>query len=123
MQLTIEKGLAPVLFDVEFKQETLFVRLGGELDLSVADFLRNSLEESLDSEPARNIVFNLSKVSFIDSSVLGVLLGRYKRVSKNGGKVIIVSPPPQVRKILELSGLFRIMGESDSEDEALQKLG
>jgi stage II sporulation protein AA (anti-sigma F factor antagonist) len=123
MQLTIKKGLVPVLLDIEFKQETLFVRLGGELDLSAADFLRNSLEESLDSESARNIVFNLSKVSFIDSSVLGVLLGRYKRVTKNGGKVIIVSPPPQVRKILELSGLFRIMGESDSEDEALQKLG
>ncbi len=123
MQLTIEKGLAPVLLDIEFKQDTLFVRPGGELDLSVADFLRNSLEESLDREPARNIVFNLSKVAFVDSSVLGVFLGRYKRVSKNGGRVIIVSPQPQVRRILELSGLFRIMGESDSEDEALRKLG
>ena len=123
MQLIIEKGLAPVLLDIEFKQDTLFVRPGGELDLSVADFLRNNLEETLDREPARNIVFNLSKVSFVDSSVLGVLLGRYKRVSKNGGKILIVSPQPQVRKILELSGLFRIMGESDSEADALLKLG
>lgn len=123
MQLIIEKGLAPVLLDIEFKQDTLFVRPGGELDLSVADFLRNNLEEFLDREPVRNIVFNLSKVSFVDSSVLGVMLGRYKRVAKNGGKVSIVSPQPQVRKILELSGFFRIMGESDSEDEALQKLG
>lgn len=123
MQLIIEKGLAPVLLDIEFKQDTLFVRPGGELDLSVADFLRNNLEEFLDREPVRNIVFNLSKVSFVDSSVLGVMLGRYKRVSKNGGKVWIVSPQPQVRKILELSGFFRIMGESDSEDGALQKLG
>jgi len=123
MQLTIEKGLAPVLLDIEFKQDTLLVRPGGELDLSVADFLRNNLEESLDREPARNIVLNLSKVSFVDSSVLGVFLGRYKRVSKNGGRVIIVSPQPQVRRILEVSGLFRIMGESDSEAEALRKLG
>lgn len=123
MQLTIEKGLAPVLLDIEFTQDTLLVRPGGELDLSVADFLRNNLEESLDRESARNIVFNLSKVSFVDSSVLGVFLGRYKRVSKNGGSVIIVSPQPQVRRILELSGLFRIMGESDSEAEALRKLG
>lgn len=112
-----------MLLDIEFKQDTLVVRPGGELDLSVADFIRNNLEESLDREPARNIVFNLSKVSFVDSSVLGVLLGRYKRVAKNGGKIFIVSPQPQVRKILELSGLFRIMGESDSEAEALLKLG
>lgn len=123
MQLTIEKGLEPVLLDIEFKQETLIVRPGGELDLGVADLLRNNLEESLDREPARNIIFNLSKVTFVDSSVLGVLLGRYKRVSKAGGKVMIVSPQPQVRKILELSGLFRIMGESDSEAGALQILG
>lgn len=112
-----------MLLDTEFRQDTLLVRPGGELDLSVADLLRNNLDETLDREPARNIVFNLSKVTFVDSSVLGVLLGRYKRVTKNGGKVIIVSPQPQVRKILELSGLFSIMGESDSEAEALQKLG
>lgn len=123
MQSTVKKGLELVLLDIEFKQDTLFVRPGGELDLSIADFLRNNLEEHLDREPIKNIVFNLKKVSFVDSSVLGVMLGRYKRISKNGGRVLIVSPQPQVRKILELSGLLRIMNEYDSEAEAQLKLG
>lgn len=123
MQSTIKKGLATVLLDMELKKDTLFVRPGGELDLSIADFLRNNLEEYLDREPIVNIVFNLEKVSFVDSSVLGVLLGRYKRISKKGGRVFIVSPQPQVRKILELSGLLRIMSEFASEAEALLKLG
>lgn len=112
-----------MLLDIECKQDTLLVRPGGELDLNITDLLRNNLDETLDREQAKNMVFNLSKVTFLDSSVLGVLLGRYKRVTKNGGKVVIVSPQPQVRKILELSGLFTIMGESASEAEALQKLG
>lgn len=112
-----------MLLDIEYKQETLLVRAGGELDLSVADNLRDQLEEYLNREPVRHIVFNLAGVSFLDSTVLGVLLGRYKRISKNGGKVFLVAPQPQVRKILELSGFFRIMSESDSEDDALQKLG
>ncbi|MCL6560148.1 MAG: anti-sigma F factor antagonist [Firmicutes bacterium] len=112
-----------MLLDIELTQDTLFVRLGGELDLGVADYLRSALEEALDREPARNLVFNLSRVSFIDSSGLGVLLGRYKRVSKEGGKVYLVSPQPQVRKILDLSGLLRIMGEFPSEHEALAKIG
>jgi stage II sporulation protein AA (anti-sigma F factor antagonist) len=86
-----------------------------------ADHLRNALEQALDREPIINLVFNLAGVSFIDSSGLGVLLGRYKRVSKNGGKVMLVSPQPQVRRILELSGLFRIMDELSSESEALVK--
>lgn len=112
-----------MLLDVELKQDILFVRLSGELDLGVADYLRNALEEALDREPARNLVFNLARVSFIDSSGLGVLLGRYKRVSRNGGKVLIVSPQPQVRRILDLSGLLRVMGEFPSETEALEKIG
>jgi stage II sporulation protein AA (anti-sigma F factor antagonist) len=113
--------MTPVLLDLEIKQETLFIRLRGELDLGAADHLRNALEQALDREPIINLVFNLAGVSFIDSSGLGVLLGRYKRVSKNGGKVMLVSPQPQVRRILELSGLFRIMDELSSESEALVK--
>ena len=112
-----------MLLDVEVKHNTLLVRPSGELDLGVADDLRNALEETLDRETARNIIFNLARVSFIDSSGLGVLLGRYKRVLKDGGKACIVSPQPQVRKILDLSGILRIMGEFSSETEALEKIG
>ena len=112
-----------MLLDVELKQDTLVVRPSGELDLGVADYLRGALEEALNQEQVRNIVFNLARVSFVDSTGLGVLLGRYKRVSRNGGKVFIVSPQPQVRRILDLSGLLRIMSEFPSENEALEKIG
>jgi stage II sporulation protein AA (anti-sigma F factor antagonist) len=108
--------------NMEVLKNTLVVRPGGELDLAMADRFRIALEETLDNQPVDNIVFNLSHVSFIDSSGLGVLLGRYKRVAKNGGKVLIVGAQPQVRRILELSGLLRIMGESASEEEALNRV-
>jgi stage II sporulation protein AA (anti-sigma F factor antagonist) len=112
-----------VLLDIELYQDTLLVRPSGELDLGEADYLRNALEEALNREQVKNLVFNLARVSFVDSSGLGVLLGRYKRVVKNGGKVFVVSPQPQVRRILELSGLLRIMNEFPSETEALEKIG
>lgn len=108
--------------EVEKRQETLIARPWGEIDLEVADSLRKALEEALDREASRNMIFNLAGVSFIDSTGLGVLLGRFKRVSRNGGQVFIVSPQPQVRKILDLSGLLGIMGEFSSEDEALEKI-
>lgn len=112
-----------LFLDFEVKGDTLLVRPGGELDMGVADYFRGALEEALDREQARNLLFNLARVSFIDSSGLGVILGRYRRVAKNGGKVFIVSPQPQVRKVLELSGLLRIMGEYPSEADALEKIG
>jgi len=113
-----------VLFlDIETKQDTLVVRPSGEVDLGVADYFRNTVENALDRERARNLVFNLSRISFIDSSGLGVLLGRYKRVIRNGGKTFIVSPQPQVRRVLDLSGILRVMIEFPSETEALEKIG
>lgn len=112
-----------VLLDIEMKKDTLFVRPNGELDLGVADQLRRTLDETIEKGQAKNLVINLAKVSFVDSSGLGVLLGRYNRVSKNGGQVLIVSPQPQVRKVLDLSGLLRIMNEYPNENEALGKIG
>jgi len=112
-----------VRLELEQLQNTLIVRLNGDLDLGIADHLRSTLDEALDNQPVRNIILNLAGVSFIDSSVLGVLLGRYKRVMKTGGKVCIVEPQPQVRKILELSGLLRIMDEFPGEAVALENIG
>ncbi|MDD4334776.1 MAG: anti-sigma F factor antagonist [Desulfotomaculaceae bacterium] len=112
-----------MLLDIEMKKDTLFVRPNGELDLGVADRFRRALDETIEKGKAKNLIVNLTKVSFVDSSGLGVLLGRYNRVSKNGGKVFIVAPQPQVRKVLDLSGLLRIMNEYPNENEALEKIG
>lgn len=109
--------------ELEQLHNTLVARLKGDLDLGVADHLRETLDEALDSQPVENMVLNFAKVSFIDSSVLGVVLGRYKRITKSGGKVYIVEPQPQVRKILELSGLLGIMEEFSDEATALEKIG
>ncbi|OPX93109.1 MAG: Anti-sigma F factor antagonist [Pelotomaculum sp. PtaB.Bin104] len=108
--------------ELEQLQDTLIARLNGDLDLGVADDLRNTLDEALDNQPVRNIILNLAGVSFIDSSVLGVVLGRYKRITKIGGRVCFVEPQPQVRRILELSGLLRIMDEFPGEAAALENI-
>lgn len=109
--------------ELEQLHDTLIARLSGDLDLGIADHLRSALDEALDNQPVRNIVLNLANVSFIDSSVLGVLLGRYKRITKIGGKVCLVEPQPQVRRVLELSGLLHIMDEFPGEDVALESIG
>ncbi len=109
--------------DLEYRQGTLFVRPRGEVDLSVADAFRDVLEENLAKNPVNHLVFNLSKVTFIDSSGLGVILGRYKRLKQQGGRVSLVGALPQVRRILVLSGLLTVMNEYASEEEALARAG
>lgn len=108
---------------VECQGRTLIARLDGDLDLQVADNLRSGLERALEQTEALNLVFNLEKVSFLDSSGLGVILGRYNRVVGRKGKIAFVSAAPGVRRVLELSGLFRIGGDFATEEEALANIG
>ncbi|NPV26257.1 MAG: anti-sigma F factor antagonist [Firmicutes bacterium] len=103
-------------------RDTLIVRAHGEMDLAVADQLRTEIDRRLDETPVRNLIIELANVSFMDSSGLGVLLGRYKRISRGGGKMALIRPQPQVRRVLELSGITRIIGIYESDIEALKQM-
>ncbi|ACX52001.1 anti-sigma-factor antagonist [Ammonifex degensii KC4] len=102
----------------EYSGDMLLARLSGEIDLKVADALRRELEGALDRYPASFLVFDLSAVSFLDSTGLGVILGRYKRVAEAGGKVAFVGPLPQVKRVLELAGVLRFCPLFSSWEEA-----
>lgn len=104
------------------KQGVLIVRVEGELDMHSAGEFRQSIDNALDNNDAKNIVLNLDGVDFIDSSGLGVILGRYKRVSLVRGQMLATNIQPQVAKIFELAGLFKIIRACNSETEALECL-
>src|SRR5690606_39468283 len=67
----------------------------------------------------RDLVVVMRDVTFIDSSGLGALLGRYKRLQALGGRVRIVAPPRHVRAVLELSGVPKLIPILRSERQAL----
>jgi len=98
----------------------LILRVDGELDLETAPALKKAVERGLLGAQVHNLVLNLSGVSFIDSSGIGVLLGRYKELSQVGGQVVLASLEPQVETVLELSGLGRVIPFAESEEEALR---
>ena len=87
----------------------LYAFIAGEVDMMIADEWKDAIEQELHTTYARNLVFDFSQVYFIDSSGLGVILGRYKTVSSRGGKVVIQGANEQVYKILMLSGFGKLM--------------
>lgn len=105
--------------ELELKNGTLVARVDGELDLAGTEYFRQCLEKSLDEKPVQNLILNFEGVSFIDSSGLAAILGRYKRISQAGGKVFVVGAQSQVKRVLELSGILRIIRDFSTEDEAL----
>lgn len=105
--------------EYQLVENSLVVRLSGELDLVAAAEFKRVVDDLLDRRPARNLYVNLERVTFLDSAFLGALLGRFRRVSQGGGRMAIVGTPGTVRPTLELSGIFRTMAEYRSEPEAL----
>ena len=93
----------------EVIKNTLWVKISGELDLNTAETLRLKLSNALDKSGARHMVCDFAGVTFIDSSGLGVLLGRYRQLAAVGGTISINNVRPQVYKLLEFSGLNKII--------------
>lgn len=103
-------------------RKNLVVRLKGELDHHTSPLFRNAVEKELARGIAQNLILNLEELNFMDSSGLGVILGRYKQISEKGGKLVACRLRPQVERIYELSGLSKIIPVYRSEQEAINKL-
>ncbi len=99
----------------------LIVQIDGELDLETSPLFREKVETKLDQyELIKHLILDLQKVNFIDSSGLGAILGRFKRLSQQGGRVSAVNVSPQVKRIFELSGLLKIIKIYNDRQQALK---
>lgn len=90
--------------------QALYVLLMGELDESSAPFVRHTLDVLFDKEKKYNkVVIDLSQLDFMDSTGIGVMLGRYKRLQQRGIPIFIVNPSSQAERIFQMSGLYDLM--------------
>ncbi|MFT8872433.1 MAG: anti-sigma F factor antagonist [Sporolactobacillus sp.] len=109
--------------DLEVKYGVLCIRLEGELDHHTAEELRQRVTAVMDEEIVQHILLNCEKLTFMDSSGLGVILGRYRQIVGLGGELVVCALSPSVRRLFELSGLFKIIRFEPDEDDALHTLG
>ena len=101
------------------KGTTLVISIIGEVDHHSAEYIRSKIDAEMLKSITRNIIFDFSKVSFMDSSGIGIIIGRYKTIQKLGGKALIVNPNEQITKIFEMSGIFKLMPLYKDMDSAL----
>lgn len=98
-----------MLIEKKVERQTLLLKLNGELDMNTSESLRQAIDTEIERRGIRHVILDLEGVSFIDSSGLGVILGRYKKLLPLGGKIVISNVPPHIYKIMELSGLPKII--------------
>lgn len=103
--------------------ETLIVRLDGELDLHSASEFREAVAAAFqERERLKNLVLLMHDVTFIDSTGVGAVLGRFKEVTGRGGRLAVVGLQAPVRRIFAMSGLLKLIPVHDSEGQALAGL-
>lgn len=93
---------------IESGQE-LTIRLKGDLDHHGADQNRDKIDEKIMNENINKIVIDFKKIDFIDSSGIGFVIGRYKNIRKRNGVIEIINANKKVRKILDMSGIGKII--------------
>lgn len=83
----------------------LIVKVPEELDHHQSVMVRQNADKYLLDERVEHLVFDFEKTRFMDSSGIGMIVGRYKKVSCFGGKILIANAGERIKKILSLSGL------------------
>lgn len=106
----------------EKNNDILIVNLSGELDHNSAESMRVKIDNKIDEDNIIKVILNFFEVTFMDSSGIGAVVGRYKKVSNMGGNLCVVEVNKNVDKIFDLAGLYKIIPKYNTVDEALMSI-
>ncbi|QAT43052.1 anti-sigma F factor antagonist [Aminipila luticellarii] len=107
--------------DFQMKDDVLIVNIVGDLDHHQATQAREEIDRTIEAFKSKNLILDFSKVEFMDSSGIGVVMGRYNKVKEKGGEILIIGCSKYVKLILEMAGIFTIIRYCESLNEALEK--
>lgn len=105
------------------RENVLIVRLEGEIDHHEATKLREEWQRYLHEHGIVHVILNLSAVNFMDSSGIGVVLGRYKEIIARGGELVVCHVTAPVERLFTMAGLYKIVRGEETEEQALLSLG
>jgi len=95
----------------------------GELDHHQAERLRTQIDSAFEKSSCRHILLNMSDVSFMDSSGIGMIIGRYKKAEMRGGRLVLSGMSEGIARLYDISGLSKIVSRAESTKAAMDMLG
>lgn len=103
-------------------RNSLIVNLYGEIDQYAAAELKEAIDIEIENSPKKNLIFDLSEVTLMDSSGIGLIVGRYKLIVSLGGKMALCNASKSVAKMLRLSGIEKVVPNYESLQKAEKSL-
>lgn len=90
-----------------FKEDVLNIDLDEEVDMNACKTLRTVIDGYIMKYQPKEFIFDLSKVKFMDSSGLGLIIGRYNLLNLMNSKMVILNPSNSIKRLLELSSISK----------------
>jgi len=99
-------------------KNSLIVNLNGEIDQYAAAELKGNIDIEIQSSSKRNVIIDLKNVEMMDSSGIGLIVGRYKLTTSLGGKFAICNASSSIKRMIELSGITKVINYFNTIQEA-----
>lgn len=110
------------LVHYELHQNCLVIYITDDLDHHTVTQLREYSDRLIEAGNMKHIIFDFTDVGFMDSSGIGLIMGRYKKVMFLGGRAAVTNVGEVVNRIFSLSGLYQIIERYDTVEDALEGL-
>ena len=94
--------------EITLQDRTLVAVLDGEIDHHCAQPMRTEIDEKITAYQPEVLVLDFAGVTFMDSSGIGLIMGRHRSMESIGGEVIVRNPPQHIRRVMRLSGMERL---------------
>ena len=104
------------------RKRSLIVSVDSDIDHHSAASIRQQVDRAFLRTKANHIIFDFSALTFMDSSGIGLIMGRYRLIRPLDGKVILAGVSPQLDRLISLSGIYKIVDWAKDVDEALTKV-
>lgn len=109
-------------YTIEVKKPNLIVHFYGELDHHITEKARVKIDQKYLENNLKDIIIDLTQLTLMDSSGIGLIMGRYRNVIERKGKILIISSNIYIDRIIKMSGLLKIVEVYSSIDDALKNL-
>ena len=106
----------------ELYGQCLVIYVTADLDHHAVSILRDKSDRMIQAGNAKHVIFDFKDVDFMDSSGIGLIMGRYKKVMFIGGKAAVTHVSRNVDRIFQMSGLYKIIEKYDTPEEAVENL-
>ncbi|WP_352399020.1 anti-sigma factor antagonist [Anaerotignum sp.] len=102
------------------RNRTLIIKIDGEIDHHTCEILRGEADSALEKMGGKNLIFRMGGVSFMDSSGIGAVIGRYKNIQRLGGRIAVAEANERVEQIFRLSAVQSLIPSFPNVDLALE---